>query len=82
MNAEVTESSNGTLLRELEDARTTIARLSAHHARSIGWETRLKGIIQERDDLQQERDQQVANARIADQRTAVLKEKCGTSNLP
>lgn len=79
VNAEVTESSNGTLLRELEDARMTIARLSAHHARSVGWETRLKGIIQERDDLQQERDQQVVKARAADQRVTALNDKCCTS---
>jgi hypothetical protein len=72
----VTEASNNTLLQELQEARSTVARLSAHHARSLGWEARLKTALHERDDMQQERDALLAQARVAESRTGVLKDKC------
>jgi hypothetical protein len=81
VNAEVTEASNQTLLQELQEARTTVTRLSSHHARSLGWEMRLRNVLQERDDLQQERDSLLAKARISDQRTGVLKDKCCECSL-
>jgi DNA repair exonuclease SbcCD ATPase subunit len=79
VNAEVTETSNNTLLQELQEARAAVTRLSAHHARSLGWETRLKNTLHERDDLQQERDSLLSQARVADQRMNVLKDKCCAS---
>lgn len=78
VNAEVTEAANNTLLQELQDARSAVTRLSAHHARSLGWEARLKTALHERDDLQQERDALLAQARTAETRTNVLKDKCCT----
>jgi hypothetical protein len=70
--------SNKTILQELQDARATITRLTAHHARSIGWDNRLSAAMKERDDMQQERDAETHRARLAESRFAVLKDKTGT----
>ncbi|KAK0499537.1 hypothetical protein EDD18DRAFT_1151576 [Armillaria luteobubalina] len=75
VNSEVTELSNKTLLQELQEAKTTISRLAAHHARSVGWETRLSSVIKEKDDLQQEREFESQRAKLAESRFSVLKEK-------
>lgn len=82
VNNEVTEVSNKTILQELQEAKTTISRLSAHHARSVGWDNRLTAAMKERDDMQQERDFESQRARLAESRFAALKEKtcaCGLS---
>jgi hypothetical protein len=76
VNAEVTEAANSTLTQELAEARATITRLSTHHARSVGWDTRLRAAIQDKDDLQQERDSESQRARAAEQRLGTLKDKC------
>ncbi|KAJ3501719.1 hypothetical protein NLJ89_g9213 [Agrocybe chaxingu] len=75
VNNEVTEVSSKTILQELQEARETISRLTAHHARSIGWDTRLSAAMKERDDMQQERDGETHRARLAESRFAALKEK-------
>ncbi|KAF9527978.1 hypothetical protein CPB83DRAFT_855117 [Crepidotus variabilis] len=75
VNTEVTEVSNKTILQELQEARETISRLTGHHARSVGWETRLATAVKERDDMQQERDGETHRARLAESRFAALKEK-------
>ncbi|KDR84289.1 hypothetical protein GALMADRAFT_237043 [Galerina marginata CBS 339.88] len=75
VNNEVTEVSNKTILQELHEARETISRLTAHHARSVGWDTRLSAALKERDDMQQERDGETHRARLAESRFAALKEK-------
>lgn len=80
VNNEVTEVSNKTLLQELQDSRATISRLTAHHARSIGWDTRITAALKERDDMQQERDCESHRARLAESRFAALKDK--TSMYP
>ncbi len=77
VNNEVTEVSNKTILNELREARETISRLTAHHARSVGWDTRLSAAMKERDDMQQERDGETHRARFAESRFAALKEKTG-----
>ena len=77
VNNEVTEVSNKTILNELQEARETISRLTAHHARSVGWDTRLSAAMKERDDMQQEREGQTHRARLAESRFAALKEKTG-----
>ena len=81
VNSEVTEVSNKAILQELQDAQSTITRLTAHHARSIGWDTRLSAALRERDDMQQERDAETHRARLAESRFAVLKDKTGTIPL-
>jgi hypothetical protein len=75
VNNEVTEISNKTILQELQDARETISRLTAHHARSLGWDTRLSAAMKEREDMQQERDSETHRARLAESRFAALKDK-------
>jgi chromosome segregation ATPase len=62
--------------QELTKARATITRLSHHHAQSVGWDTRLKALIQDKDELQQERDSESHRARAAEQRLEVLNDKC------
>ncbi|KAF9266131.1 hypothetical protein L218DRAFT_897035 [Marasmius fiardii PR-910] len=79
VNSEVTEVSNKTILQELQEANLTISRLSSHHARSVGWETRLSAATKERDDMQQERDFESQRARLAESRFVALKER--TSKL-
>lgn len=69
--------SNKTILQELHDAKTTISRLTTHHARSVGWEARLSAAMEERDDMQQERDFESHRARVAEARFAALKDKTG-----
>ncbi|KAL0576958.1 hypothetical protein V5O48_005029 [Marasmius crinis-equi] len=75
VNTEVTEVSNKTILQELQEAKLTISRLSSHHARSVGWETRLSVATKERDDMQQERDFESQRARLAESRFVALKDK-------
>ncbi|KAF9025859.1 hypothetical protein BDZ89DRAFT_1102188 [Hymenopellis radicata] len=79
VNNEVTEVSNKTILQELQETKTTVSRLTAHHARSVGWETRMSAAMKERDDMQQERDFESHRARVAESRFAALKDK--TSRL-
>lgn len=67
--------SNKTILQELQEAKLTISRLSAHHARSVGWDNRLAAANKERDDMQQERDFESQRARLAESRFAALKDK-------
>ncbi|KAG5638081.1 hypothetical protein H0H81_001931 [Sphagnurus paluster] len=58
-----------------KEARATISRLTAHHARSVGWETRLSTAMRERDDMQQERDGESNRAKLAENRFAAMKDK-------
>ncbi|THH13571.1 hypothetical protein EW146_g6666 [Bondarzewia mesenterica] len=76
VNNEMAESSNKAISQELEEARTIVGRLSTEHARSIGWDTRLLNLAQEKDDLQQERDNESTRARISEARLVeVIKAK-------
>ena len=54
-----------------------ISRLTAQHARSLGWETRLSSLVQEKEDMQQERDAEAHRAKLAESRFAVVKDKTG-----
>lgn len=75
LDNEMLDSSHHTLLQQLEEARTSVSRLSAHHARTVGMDTRLMTVSREKDDLQQERDSQAHRAKLAESRIAVLKER-------
>lgn len=79
VNSEVLETSNKAALQELQEARSNMARLTAQTARSAGWENRLAVALQDRDDMQQERDSALQRARTAESRISTLKEKCGVS---
>ncbi|TFY62856.1 hypothetical protein EVG20_g6548 [Dentipellis fragilis] len=76
LNNEIAESSTKAALQDLQEAQNTIARLTAEHARSVGWEARLRSAMQERDDFQQERDNSSQRARMAEARMMALNTKC------
>ncbi|TDL29974.1 hypothetical protein BD410DRAFT_780491 [Rickenella mellea] len=76
INSEVSESATKATERELDDVKANVARLSAHHARSIGLETRLNTAIQEKEDFRQERDSDRQRARAAEARAVAMSEKC------
>lgn len=79
LNNEVAEASNKTLLHELEEARNTVSRLSAHQARSVGLDTKLSAVLLENDDIRQERDSETQRAKHAEARLAALKDRTGES---
>ncbi|KAA1466680.1 hypothetical protein DENSPDRAFT_49152 [Dentipellis sp. KUC8613] len=76
LNNEIAESSTKAALQDLQEAQNTITRLTAEHARSVGWEARLRSAMQERDDFQQERDNSSQRARMAEARLMSLNTKC------
>ncbi|EGO02250.1 hypothetical protein SERLA73DRAFT_71392 [Serpula lacrymans var. lacrymans S7.3] len=75
LNNEVSEASNKTVLHELEEARSAVSRLTAHHARAVGLDSRLTSVLQEKDDIQQERDSQTQRAKIAESRLVGLRDR-------
>ncbi len=77
INAEVAESSRNIATKELEDAKETLARLTSTQARSIGWETRLNGAIQEKEDLMQELESERQRAKAADAKLNALQDRSG-----
>ncbi len=79
LNLETAESSNRALLREVQDARAVVTRLSAHVARSAGWEEKISALEEERDDLMQERDAEAARAKGLEMKASSLSDKCGES---
>ena len=79
LNLDTAESSNRALLRELQDARAVITRLSAHVARSAGWEEKIMALEEQRDDVTQERDAQAERAKVLEVKVSSLSEKCGGS---
>ncbi|CAE6438050.1 unnamed protein product [Rhizoctonia solani] len=54
LNLEAADAANRTLTKELQDARTSVSRLSAAHARGVGVEGKLRTAEQEREDLKRE----------------------------
>jgi hypothetical protein len=81
LDHEVSDSSHKTVLQDLEEARASISRLAAHHARAVGLDTRLMAVTRERDDFHQERDSEAQRAKLAEGRIAALKERTCISYL-
>ncbi|KAG2073539.1 hypothetical protein BDR04DRAFT_1094446 [Suillus decipiens] len=75
LNSEVAEASHKTVLLELEEARTSVTRLTAYQARTVGIESRLATTLQENDDLRQEQDSEAHKAKTAEARIAALKDR-------
>ncbi|KAG2349191.1 hypothetical protein BDR05DRAFT_874026 [Suillus weaverae] len=75
LNSEVAEASHKTVLLELEEARTSVTRLTAYQARTVGIESRLAATLQENDDLRQEQDSEAQKAKTAEVRIAALKDR-------
>lgn len=77
VNSEVTDVTHHRLLTELAEAKVTVNRLKAQNVRSIGLDDRLAIAMQEKDDIQQERDSATQRARMAESRISSLRESCG-----
>ncbi|KDN51107.1 hypothetical protein RSAG8_00736, partial [Rhizoctonia solani AG-8 WAC10335] len=54
LNLEAADAANRTLTKEVQDSRANISRLSAAHARGVGFEAKLRTAEQEREDLRRE----------------------------
>jgi hypothetical protein len=76
LNLDIADASNRALLREVQEERTSNARLSAQLARSVGWEDRLNALTLERDDLVQERDAESARSHALESKATALTAKC------
>lgn len=61
----------------MEELRVAFNRVTAEHARAVGWEVRLREALQERDDFLQERDSEAQRLRGAEARLTSLSDKCG-----
>ncbi|KIO22023.1 hypothetical protein M407DRAFT_28438 [Tulasnella calospora MUT 4182] len=70
LNLQVADASNRTLLNELQDTRSAMTRVTTQNARSVGWETRLANVMQERDDIAQEIDAERQRSRTAEAKAA------------
>lgn len=75
----MSDSSHKNVLLELAEAQASVTRLSGHHARAVGLDTRLMTAMREKDDMQQERDSEAQRVRVAESRIVALKER--TSKL-
>jgi hypothetical protein len=75
----VKDSSHKTVLQKLEEAQASVSRLTAHHARAVGLDTRLTAVTREKEDLQQERDSEAQRAKVAEMRIAALQERTSKS---
>ncbi|KAJ3551784.1 hypothetical protein NM688_g4510 [Phlebia brevispora] len=76
VNHEVAEVTYQNTLEQLKRAQDRVTQLSTQNARLVGVQSRLEATLQEKDDMQQERDSAVQRARGAEVRLASLKEKC------
>lgn len=75
------ESSRNTVTQELNDARDALNRLTSSQARSVGWETRLNGAMQEKEDLMQELESERQRAKTADAKLVALQDRSGMRQL-
>ncbi|KAI1795112.1 hypothetical protein LXA43DRAFT_1178999 [Ganoderma leucocontextum] len=76
MHTEMGEQSKEALMKELDEARTDVARLSSQNARAVGLENRLAVALQEKDDFRQELDSATQRARSTESRIVSYREKC------
>ncbi|KAG2740135.1 hypothetical protein P692DRAFT_20912388 [Suillus brevipes Sb2] len=71
------EVSHKTVLLKLEEARVSMAHLTAYQAHTIGIESRLAAALQENDDLRQEQDSGAQMVKTAEAPIAALKDRTG-----
>ena len=64
LNLDAADATNRTLTKELQDARTSISRLSIVHARGVGLDTKLQAAVEEREDLRREATEAANRARM------------------
>lgn len=75
VNNEIAEASNKHTLHELEEERSAVSKLTAHHARSVALDARLAAVLQENDDIRQERDSQAHRAKLAEMRLVAIEDR-------
>lgn len=75
LNNEVFEASNKDVFHELEEARNTVSKLTAHHARFVALDAKLSTVLQENEDIRQECDCQAQRAKSAEARSAALSDR-------
>ncbi|KAJ3770512.1 hypothetical protein FB446DRAFT_790424 [Lentinula raphanica] len=75
LNSEVNEISSENLLRDLQDARQTVTRLTAENTSYASLESSLLKVTNERDDLLQERGVESAKAKRTEQELTSLQVK-------
>lgn len=75
VNNEIAEASNKHTLHELEEERSAVSKLTVHHARSVALDARLAAVLQENDDIRQERDGQAHRAKLAETRLVALEDR-------
>lgn len=75
LNNEVFEASNKDVFHELEEARSTVSKLTAHHARFVALDAKLSTVLQENEDIRQECDCQTQRAKSAEARSAALSDR-------
>ncbi|KAL4081515.1 hypothetical protein V8B97DRAFT_1863528 [Scleroderma yunnanense] len=75
VNNEIAEASNKCTLHELEEERSAVSKLTARHARSVALDARLATVLQENDDIRQERDSEAQRAKLAEARVATLEDR-------
>ncbi|KAI9447748.1 hypothetical protein H4582DRAFT_1803065 [Lactarius indigo] len=81
LNNELAEASNKSLSADLQEMRDSFSHLSTEHARSVGWEARLRKAVQERDDFHQEKDNAAQKLRAAEAKSISLGDKCSKLRL-
>lgn len=54
LNLEAADVANRTLTKELQESQVNVSRLSAAHARGVGFEAKLRTAEQEREDFRRE----------------------------
>ncbi|KAG9128218.1 hypothetical protein FRC07_002836 [Ceratobasidium sp. 392] len=76
LNLDAADTTNRTLTKELQDARASVARLSAAHARGVGLDEKLRVAIEERDDLKREANEAASKAKMWETRANEAGSKC------
>lgn len=76
LNLEMSDASNKALLNDLDESRNVLANLSVQNAKAIGFESRLRTVEQERDDMREESRVQGARADAAQSKVASLSLQC------
>lgn len=81
VNNEIIDLTHHNTLQELNQAKEKIVQLSSQNARYVGLDSRLATAVQEKEDMQQERNSALQAAKLAESRVVSLREKCGKSAL-
>ncbi|KAF8607945.1 hypothetical protein BDV93DRAFT_519931 [Ceratobasidium sp. AG-I] len=76
LNLDAADATNRTLTKELQDARTSISRLSIVHARGVGLDTKLQAAVEEREDLRREATEAANRARMWETRANEAGSRC------